>query len=220
MKKQFKILSLLLFLGLALVLIGCSKPVELDAPEIKLTETVVSWEKVENAVGYDVFVNDEVVAENITTTNYDLKATRESSYAITVVALGDDDKFTDSKKSNVISVTPKNQVVLEKVTSSNSKVTYKIMVQSNADVLGFTFDLDFPAENLSITEANIKKSSLIPSEWVVDANVKDGKISIALTGLESHSVNVRLLQSSFTLEFDITTTEADISLTDYVIDNG
>ena len=217
MKKQFKILSLLLFLGLAITLIGCSKPVELNAPEITLSETVVSWEAVENATGYKVLLNDEVVAEKITTTSYDLKTLREASYKVVVVALGDDDKFTDSKESNIITVTPENKVQLEKGTLTDGKLTYKIKVQSNADVLGFEFYITYPEDKLSITEAKVMKSAIIPSGWVVDANIKDGKINIALTGLDP--INVRLLQTGFTLEFTATA-DADISLTDYVIDNG
>src|SRR5690554_4164776 len=101
MKKNIKILSLLLVLVLTLVLSACGDPEKLEAPEIFLDETSISWLGIENSNGYKVFVNDEEF--ETTSVVFDLKDIVESSYEITVVALGDGKDFTDSDPSNKIS---------------------------------------------------------------------------------------------------------------------
>ncbi len=75
------------------------EPVKLTAPTISLTGNVVSWTPVENAVSYDVYVNDTKVGNALTTTEYTLAETAIGSYKIQVVAVGDGELYLNSDKS-------------------------------------------------------------------------------------------------------------------------
>lgn len=213
MKKSLKVLSLFLLLSLALTLSACKK-IEILAPEITLDETVVSWEAVENATGYKVIVNEQEY--EITATSYDLKDFTEASYEITVIALGDGKKINDSLPSNVISITPTNKAELQKGEVISGKLQYKVKVQSNAGVFGFTFDISYPTDKLTITSESLIWNS-IPDSWVYDAKISDGLIKIAITGLDP--INVRLLQTVLTLEFNVNDGTGSAKLDSFAIDN-
>ncbi|MCK9470613.1 MAG: hypothetical protein WC006_00470 [Bacilli bacterium] len=216
MKKNIKILSLLLVLVLTLVLSACGDPEKLEAPEIFLNETSISWLGIENSNGYKVFVNDEEF--ETTSVVFDLKDIVESSYEITVVALGDGKDFADSDPSNKISITPANKVELDKLPVVSGKLSYKLKVSSNADVLGFVFEVSFPNDKLTLTEANVKWNTNVPTNWVRDVNVEEGLVTIAITGLDP--ISVRLLQTFLTLEFTGTDANANVKVESFVIDNG
>lgn len=211
MKKNLNIFILIVLV--LLVLVGCKKPVKLASPEISLEETVISWNAIENAKGYKVTVNDKEF--DTQSTSYDLKELRESNFEIHVIAVGDDKDFVSSDPSNVIKVTPKNTVEVEKVDSTSEKVNYQINVQSNAEVLGFTIIVLFDQDQLDITEDSINWTSLLPSTWIYDVHVIDGEVRIALTGLEP--INVRLMQKLANLEF--TGETGSVTLKSYIIDN-
>ena len=214
MKKSFKFLLIFLVLGLVLTLSAC-KGTELTAPEITLDETVVSWEAILDASGYKVIVNyEEYETEDLF---YDLKNISETSYEITVIALGNGKKILDSLPSNKITVTPVNKVELEG-SSTATTLKYNLKVQSNADVLGFKFDISYPTDKLSITEADIIWNDVVLDEWVYDINIKDGIIKIAITGLEP--INVRLFQTLCVIEFSIDDAPATAQLDAFLIDNG
>lgn len=213
MKKQFKILSLFLFIGLSFLLVGCDKAVKLTAPVISLDEVTLSWEAVTNASSYKVKVNDKEFSAD--TTSYNLKDVIESTYEITVIAIGDGKEFLDSDSSNKITVTPVNKAELVKVSSEGGKAVYKINVSSNADVLGLTFEIDFTKEKLS--EAKVTFKPIIADDWIYDINVTEGKVIIASTSL--NPINVRLLQSVLTVEFTTNDDAAVATLANYLIDN-
>lgn len=216
MKKQFKILSLFLFLGFVLVLVGCSKPVKLDPPVISLDETVLTWEQITNASGYKVKVND--TEYEVSTNTYDLKSLRESSYNITVRAVGDGKGFLDSDPSESITITPANKVELTHGEVTSGKLIYKVKVSSSADVLGFTFDITYPVDKLSITEDKVTWTNVLPQNWLYDVYVNEGHITIAVTGVDP--INVRLVQSLINLEFTVISANAVVNVANYSIDNG
>lgn len=216
MKKQFKILLLLLLTGISLILVGCGKPVELEAPVIKLDETVLSWNLVPNATKYKVSINDE--SYETTASSYDLKGLDAVSYSIKVTAIGDGKKFANSKSSNIIDIVGgTNNVILEKISSDASTLKYKVRVLSPAYVLGFIIDVKYDPAKLAITENKISWTNLLPNSWIYDINIKDGHVIIAVTGLEP--INVKLIQTLINLEFSVTTT-ADATIDSFIVDNG
>lgn len=211
-----KLLFVFIFFTFALFLVACEKPVQLTAPEITLEGTVLKWNEIENASGYIVKINDEEVTVN--DTSYNLKDLRLSSYKITVIAVGDGKLFLDSNPSNEINIQPVNKMELNKGTTTNNVVTYTVNVQSNADALGFVMELTFDNGKLTITEDKVKFANIIPNSWINDVNITDGKVVIALTGLDP--INVRLLQTLVTLEFTVTDASGVVALSSFEIDNG
>jgi hypothetical protein len=212
--RKIKFLSIFLVLGLVLVLSGCKKPITLDKPTIALNETTVSWEAIANAKAYAIKVND--TEYNVTATSYDLKDIKADSYSIKLKAVGDGKDYLDSEYSNEIKVTPTNKVIVSQGTVSTETVTYKVMVQSNKDVLGFTIDLTYPKDKLVITNNNVVWTELLPEAWVYDVYLVDNHIKIAVTGLDA--INVRLEQILIELTFTGTTVET-ITVASYTIDN-
>lgn len=211
-----KLLFVFIFFTFALFLVACEKPVQLTAPEITLEGTVLKWNEIENASSYIVKINDEEIS--VTDTSYNLKDYRLSQFKITVIAVGDGVKYTDSEPSNEINIQPANKMELNKGTSTNNVVTYTVNVQSNADVLGFVMEITFDNEKLEITENKVKFANILPNGWINDVNITDGKVLIALTGLDP--VNVRLLQTLVTLEFTVTDASGVVTLSSFEIDNG
>lgn len=213
MKKQFKILSLFLFIGFSLLLVGCDKAVKLTAPVISLDEVTLSWEAVENAESYSVKVNDKEFSTN--TTSYDLKDVIESTYEITVIAKGDGKDFLDSDDSNKITVTPANKAELVKVSLTDDKLVYKLKVSSNAEVFGLYFEIKYPNDRLS--DAKVTFKPIIGNDWIYDVNITESRIKIAAT--EEKPINVRLLQSVLTIEFTAADNQAFAVLDSFIIDN-
>lgn len=80
-------------------------PVILDAPVIALDGETVSWTAVENAVGYQVYVNGKAVDGVQTETSYTIEAEAGKPYEITVVAVGDGTEYLDSLQSNKVNYT-------------------------------------------------------------------------------------------------------------------
>lgn len=215
MKRTFKILSFLLVLTLAFTLIGCSKPVELDAPKITIEEGIVSWSAVENASKYLVNVNDD--SYESTTTSYDLTVLKESKYSVTVVAVGDDKDFTNSKPSNKVVVTPEDNVELQKVSSAEGKLKYNLRVQAKEDAIGFEIVVSFLQTELALTEDDVKFVLQLPSDWVSSYHVENGKVHIALVGT-NNAFNVRFAKTLLTLEFDLLVAGGEASVTSFEIE--
>ena len=86
-------------------------PVEatkLEAPVTTLSGKTVSWSAVENAEGYDVYVDGEKVTTT-TSLSYELTTTDEGEYEIYVVAKGNGTTTKDSDRSNKQTITISSQ---------------------------------------------------------------------------------------------------------------
>ncbi len=102
------VISLVFALSLAIALTACEPADEpadngkiaLDAPEIALQGNVISWGAVQNADGYDIYENDEKVA-NQTETSYAITRTEIGEYTYYVKAVGSGD-YTESAASNSV----------------------------------------------------------------------------------------------------------------------
>ena len=95
----------------------------LDAPQITLNETIVSWNAVSNAAGYEVFVNGKSkgVQEEM---SYDLSDLPAGEYVVTVVAIAGSFEFMNSEKSN--------QVIYTRSLSANEYPTENALGDSTA----------------------------------------------------------------------------------------
>ena len=95
----------------------------LDAPQITLNETIVFWNAVSNAAGYEVFVNGKSkgVQEEM---SYDLSDLPAGEYVVTVVATAGSFEFMNSGESN--------QVIYTRSLSANEYPTENALGDSTA----------------------------------------------------------------------------------------
>lgn len=96
-----------------------AEPVILVAPVVTLTENVVTWEAVENATGYKVYVND-VAGDVISDLTYTINAEAGQSYEVKVVAVGNGDNVIDSVASNAVVYTAPGASESENKNSSSA----------------------------------------------------------------------------------------------------
>lgn len=114
MQKTKRIVLMLLMFVATLLFGACRDPqTALSAPQISLNGNVVSWNAVENAATYDVYVDDEL-KESTVLTSYTL-ILEPGSYGIRVKALPSDTKaYTASAFSNevtYVAVSPSAEVL-------------------------------------------------------------------------------------------------------------
>lgn len=84
-------------------------PVQLQAPVLKLSENTVTWDQVEHATGYEVYVNGEKTGDVLTVCTYTLEDAAAGTYTITVKAVGDGDLYLTSAESEAVTITVKDQ---------------------------------------------------------------------------------------------------------------
>lgn len=72
----------------------------IDAPNIAITEDIVVWSDIDNALSYDVYINDEFEA-NTKESRYKITITDNGKYDIYVIAVAGK-KHKNSKKSNIV----------------------------------------------------------------------------------------------------------------------
>lgn len=109
---MIKIKKLLSIFALSIVLFitGCiptdSKLQKLNTPVITLSDNIVSWEPIENANGYIIYINgiDEINMDS-TETSYELSFDQVGIYKIKMRALGDGKNYDDSGYSNIVTYT-------------------------------------------------------------------------------------------------------------------
>lgn len=74
---------------------------QLSAPSITLTDNIISWAAVENAVLYEIYENNSLVTRQIETT-YTIRQVNPGTYGYTVKAVSGDEHYTTSNASNVV----------------------------------------------------------------------------------------------------------------------
>ena len=79
-------------------------PVQLGAPVLTVNDKTVTWNAVENASGYQVYVNGEKKGGVITDCTFTLDETVAGTYQITVKAIGDGELYLDSAESEAESI--------------------------------------------------------------------------------------------------------------------
>lgn len=86
----------LLFVLTCVIFVACKPSLkELPAPQnLEIFERVITWDKVDGAIGYTVFVNDEEY--EVSETSFSLLSITEGTYYINVMAVGDGEKHTNS----------------------------------------------------------------------------------------------------------------------------
>lgn len=192
--------------------------VQLDVPVIKspIEQGILRWEKVLNATGYHVSINDVIYETN--ETSYDLSNIILDNYQIKVKAIGDAVTYRDSEYSELLELSPSNMYILSIDDSVTDIITTNISVSSDKAIYGFTFDISYESVNLTITEEDINIESIIPEDWIYDIYIKDGHILVSMTGLEP--IQLRLNQLLLTLEFQLVGPTYSIKVESYFIDNN
>mgnify|MGYP002772548211 CR=1 FL=1 len=94
---------------------------QLGAPLLAIDNNVVTWQAVEKADKYVVYVNDEE-KQTVTETSYTVAETDIGVYKIAVVAKDSTGKRTDSDKSNVVSYIVKVDLTKAIAVVNNKKV--------------------------------------------------------------------------------------------------
>lgn len=191
------------------------KKAELAAPLIELTGKVVSWAKVPNAAKYLVTVNGEEY--EVETTSYDLGELTELTYEISVQALSDSLFYKDSQVSNQVSLEIKDLVSLEVSEVTEAGTIYNLLIQSKEPIAGLEIEISYDEAELSITEEALIWTDLFLEDWVVQVNIVDGKIKIALTGLTY--LDVKLPETLLVLGFSGIETTSTVNITSFMIDN-
>lgn len=198
--------------------VDVSALVQLAVPVINssIEQGILRWEKVLNATGYHVSINDVIYETN--ETSYDLSNIILDNYQIKVKAIGDAVTYRDSEYSELVELTPSNMYILSIDDSVTDIITTNISVSSDKAIYGFTFDISYESVNLTITEEDINIESIIPEDWIYDIYIKDGHILVSMTGLEP--IQLRLNQLLLTLEFQLVGPTYSIKVESYFIDNN
>lgn len=103
MKKKLLLgLFLMIVLLSCAVFVGCKSPKALSAPQnLEFTDRLLTWEKVEGAIGYAVLVGDREY--ETTDTSLEILDITAGNYIIEVMAIGDGKKYVNSQMSESIS---------------------------------------------------------------------------------------------------------------------
>lgn len=131
--KKFRFVKVLLPL-FALFLASCKKteepkPVQLATPVITLSDNLVSWQEIEEAESYDIYVND-VVKTSITTNAYRFVETAVGNYSIQVTATSTDALKLTSEKSNAVVYTVKAKLAKPELILSENTVTWNAVTNA------------------------------------------------------------------------------------------
>ena len=101
MKKRILCLVILL-LGIlsCVVFVGCKSPKVLPTPQnLEFINRLLSWDKVEGAIGYTVFVNEQEY--ETADTSFAVVDITAGNYTLGVMAIGDGDKYTNSQIESI-----------------------------------------------------------------------------------------------------------------------
>ena len=81
------------------------RPYTLEAPEIEMNGTTITWEAVEGATGYVVNVNGNETTVGADVLSYEVDVSAYGDYIITVKAIGNGAHISDSEQSDAIEFT-------------------------------------------------------------------------------------------------------------------
>ena len=217
---KFSFLSLICVLCSTFLFVGCNF-VSLNTPSITMQQNVLTWEKVDNASYYSVFINEE---EYTTTANkFDISPYINSGeYEINVKAVKDGFFGGSSELSNTLTIAvstekitmptnvqtnvENNQVYLSWEHEIATKFTVRIALKGTQDYTEFT-----------TTSNSINITSKLTSGGEYEASVRAEDVAV----LESENRYVQKQPSNYTTPI---TFEAQVNLTVpnniQVADNG
>ena len=138
MRKKVNVIVILLLAVCLLTLVACQRDEDglkkIKAPQnLALSGSALSWDEVERAERYIIYVGDEEKAET-TSTTYDLSAlvTGYGDFNITVRACGDGVKYGKSDRSEVIVYHKGNSLDVPQVKVDNGAKLAKWQTVPNA----------------------------------------------------------------------------------------
>lgn len=224
-----KILTVILSMVAALAVCGAAactaknKTEKLSAPVIELNGNVVSWQTVENAASYNVYVADEA-AVSVTETSYTLTQTEVGSYEVYVTAVASEG-YSDSDASNKVTYVIEKPAVFTslKIVSPPDKETYYLDERASAPDLtglrvkvvydnGAEADADnsaFAIGAVNLTEPGEKKITL---SYTVKGITKETSFNV--------DVKERTLSDLKNGEYTTVNNEYSASATEYKIADG
>ena len=146
MKDKIRMIAILILAMICCMFVGCfgTQQIQLSAPaNLKIVDDILSWDKVDGAVGYVVFLDNREY--ELTELNFDLSFLEEGEYTLEVLALGDDEKYADSDWSKIDHIVPPEEIPTE-------ELEYKLL----ADGSGY---------EVSRGKANLKGKIIIPDTY-------------------------------------------------------
>ncbi len=181
MKKSLSVIISFVFL---LLLVACGeKTPSLVAPNVTLTNNVVTWNEVENASGYVVSKNDVEQPEQ-TTTAYKITETKIGSYEIKVKAISNDKtKYADSKYSLSVTYVIKEEIVKGEATlyvvgdstlSSFTDTTYFYPRYGYGTQLDTYFSSKLDINNLALSGRSSKSFTKESNYSVLKSSISSG----------------------------------------------
>ncbi len=169
-QKTAKILnSFVLFLVGIFLFTACSfgasltlrAPVVIHEPNL----TKISWEQNEKATRFDVYINNEVVKSidqddnvNLYTFNYSSYVLEDGNYKIKVKAIGDGEKYKDSRFSNSVVI-----YVGENITGGYDTSGLSIVRDSDYAPI----NIEYISDGESIRWDNVEKNGDTPEKYIV-----------------------------------------------------
>ena len=113
MKKKIISIVMLILVAISCMFVGCfgTQQIQLSAPaNLKIVDNILSWDKVDGAVGYVVFLDNREY--ELTELNFDISFLEEGEYTLEVLALGDDEKYADSDWSKIDHIVPPEEIII------------------------------------------------------------------------------------------------------------
>jgi hypothetical protein len=205
-----KIILLLFFVSFIFGLAACSTEVdlELESPtNVTISGDVVSWNVVDQADSYIVFINTTEVA--VQTTSYDLsnQDLAAGSYSITVVAVKDDKlslpstvlTYTVAEASNPDLAAPTNVAISDGVVTWNSVV----------GATGYVVHVGTLSFNVTATTIDLK-----------DQTIAEGSYSVYVTASNTSGTSTSSTSVSYVVAaaaVDVIDAPTNVSITDGVL---
>ena len=191
--------------GITTLVIG-----QLSAPDVSIdSQKIISWDSVDGANEYQIFVNGTLQA-TITTTTFDLKTLNLTvgDFTVTVVAIADSvftlDSAAGSVSFNITQLaTPANLSINDRLIASWDAVTgvwfYRGRVGTQTWLTpSLSADLSF--DNLSVGTHTLQITALSNNPFVLDSDIASVQFTIARLETPVVSVNNQLMASWQTIE--------------------
>jgi hypothetical protein len=216
MKRIFTIFTVLVF---SVLLVACGD-IELDAPVVEINNGIVSWEAVENADNYKVFINTDVKETTETSYNLNDENLAVGTYTIYVVAAAESSlsmpsnsvsfEVTDGGENNDLS-TPSNVVI------TDDMITWDAV----ADATGYTVMIGTESYTTSTNSYDLSSLGLSPGEYSVTVKANNATDSSSASSAVSYVVTETTLSldapANLAISEDVLTWDAVTDALGYIV---
>lgn len=105
--------------------------IKLDAPELTVEGNVVSWDDVNNATGYEVYVDGAKRTETEQTT-FTLADRENDSYTVTVKSISTDDTYSTSDASNSVEIVVRTKLAAPQTTENEGVIEWEAVENAHS----------------------------------------------------------------------------------------